>query len=126
MVTCLFGGQSFYLKTLPIAGLDAGYLRDVAHQCAAMIEACGGKAIASRTTTESIRPRSPWFGNPAILRDYVLGFGSPRPFFLRSNTVHLFRNVRNNWLAEKTKELVYRYGDSHNVRVAVVGKRKSL
>ena len=103
MVSCLYGGPSFISKMLPISSLTVKFLRSQIDQTCECISAANGDVTciisdANRTNQGFVKsyktvPNKPWLtlDNTYLIYDFV----------------HLFKNIRNNWLTEKTGELKY-------------------
>jgi len=110
MVKCFFSGQTFLAKILPCHALKADFQF---HQVCNIIQALekrGAKVVAivndnnrvNQSFLKSFKPMdttAPWkVESPA---------DPSRPLFLMYDTVHLFKNIRNNWLSEKQKMIEF-------------------
>ena len=105
MINCMFGGPSFLAKMLPVAKLDASFLKNQMDLTVACVEKSGGSVIAfvcddNRTNQKYFKsfptvPDKPWVtvDNKYLLFDYV----------------HLIKSIRNNWLTEKSGELLFEH-----------------
>ena len=103
MVVSLCGGPKFACKMLPIKQLDAEFLFLQAQQLLSGIKSAGGNTVAiicdgNRVNQSffkmfSTKPEKPWKTSDDI--------------FLLFDYVHLVKSVRNNWITEKTQELLF-------------------
>ena len=101
MISCLYGGPSFISKMLPISSLKVPFLRTEIDQTRESISAAGGDVTciisdANRTNQSFVKSYSTVPGKPWLTLDNT---------YLIFDFVHLFKNIRNNWLTEKTREL---------------------
>ena len=101
MISCLYGGPSFISKMLPISSLKVTFLRSQIDQTRECIAAAGGEVTCiisdgNRTNQAFIKSYDTVPGKPWLTLDNT---------YLIYDFVHLFKNIRNNWLTEKTGEL---------------------
>ena len=110
MVKVLFGGPEFIYKAYPISNLTAQFLYKEATSIVETIESDSPNKVLAvitdghRTNQKCFKmlnpdPNKPWFtqsSNRFILFDYV----------------HVIKCIRNNWLTEKTKQLLFKWKDS--------------
>ena len=101
MVSCLYGGPSFISKMLPISSLNVPFLRSQIDQTRECISGAGGEVTCiisdgNRTNQAFIKSYETVPGKPWLTADNT---------YLIYDFVHLFKNIRNNWLTEKTGEL---------------------
>jgi len=110
MVKCLFTKRKFLAKLIPCHALNA----DFAHQCISNVivtlENCGATVIG--LITDNNRVNQACFGKFSALNadtPWVVKSpgGNTTPFFLIYDPVHLLKNIRNNWITEKTKTLSF-------------------
>ena len=103
MISCMFGETTFISKVLPIAKLNLSFLCeqirltiDTINQSSVIVKAaiCDGngnnQAFFRLFDTE---PQQPWLTKGGI--------------YLLFDLVHLLKNIRNNWLKEKMRELAF-------------------
>ena len=103
MISCMFGETTFISKMLPIAKLNLSFLCeqitltiDTINQSSVIVKAviCDGngnnQAFFRLFDTE---PQQPWLTKGGI--------------YLLYDFVHLLKNIRNNWLTEKMRELAF-------------------
>ena len=104
MVNCLFGGPSFISKMIPINKLNSQFLFEQfgittqsIKESSGLVKAiiCDGNRI-NQAFFKMFRksfPDKPWLTNDGI--------------FLIFDYVYLLKNIRKNWLAEKTGQLIF-------------------
>ena len=107
MINSLHGGPKFLLKMIPVAKLNAEFLREKVYQTIYNIEAASGKVKAIISDGNRIIQSffnlfktvegKPWLSvdGTYLLHDY--------------SYVHLIKNIRNLWLTEKTGELKFQH-----------------
>ena len=103
MVSCMFGGPNFLSRILPISKLNSAFLLEQVSLSRDAIEQAGGhvKAVicdGNRNNQALFRqlganPQEPWQTDAGM--------------FLLYDSVHLLKNIRNNWLTESTGELAF-------------------
>ena len=110
MVKCLFGGPKFLVKLIPCAGLKADFQFQCVQEVLLSLERSGAKVVAVINDNNRmnqaffrmfcpISPETPWMVRSATDED--------RPMFLLFDPVHLIKNLRNNWITEATKTLLF-------------------
>ena len=105
MIVCLFNGPKLLYKMLPVKQLDATFLHRQTDLILKQVERAGGRAKAvicdnnrvNQSFFKLIQGDVPW-----QTKDKV---------YLLFDFVHFIKNIRNNWLTEKTKELIFHEGD---------------
>ena len=107
MIVCLHGGPSFLSKMLPVAGLTSNFLEEIIELTNDAINSAGGKIIAiicdgNRINKKCMKSFKTVAGKPWLTTDGR---------YLLFDFVHLVKCIRNNWLTEKTGELVYIDGE---------------
>jgi len=103
MITCMFGGPKFLVKMLPVNKLNSQFLYGQIQSTVEAVKDSNGEAKAiicdgNRTNQAFFKrfdtfPERPWLTTNGT--------------FLLFDFVHLIKNIRNNWLTEKTGELVF-------------------
>ena len=113
-VVCYFGGPKYILRIHPVAKLNSDQLKGI------ILEALVAVSNAGGTTISCIYDNC----NTNVSVDAKLG-GAGRVFidilnshaFLVYDYVHLFKNIRNNWITVPHKELAFtKDGKSHIAR----------
>ena len=108
MIKCLFGGPEFIAKILPVSNLSSNFFKS---QLTPILQAInsvvGGRVLAVITDGHKINqklfrclnnvPDKTWCGQEGM--------------FLLYDYVHLMKNIRNNWLTEKSGELEFEFKD---------------
>lgn len=108
MVKCFFGSRKFLAKVLPCHALTAKFQFDQVQMIIHLLEQCGGKVVAivndnnrvNQAFFKMFQPHchdKPWIVNSP--------HNPSQPLFLMYDTVHLLKNIRNNWTTEKEKIL---------------------
>ena len=101
MVACKFGGPNFICKMIPVKELDSEFLYE---QTTALLEDMkqSGAEVAAII----------WYCNKVNLFFFFFKkFETISPWQTTDNIftlydfVHIFKNLRNNWITEKSKEL---------------------
>ena len=113
-VVCHFGGPKYILRIHLVAKLNSDQLKDILLEALAAVSNAGGTTIScicdNCNTNVLVYAK---LGGPGrvfidILNSHV---------FLVYDYVHLFKNIRNNWIAVPHKELTFtKYGKSHIAR----------
>ena len=105
MISSLYGGPKFIFMIIPVAKLNAEFLREKVHQTIYSIEAASGKVKA--IISDGNRIKQYFFnqfktveGKPWLSVDGT---------YLLYDYVHLIKNIRNLWLTEKTGELKFQH-----------------
>ena len=110
MVKCFFTGKTFLVALIPCHALNAEFLFKTVSDTIKNIENCQGKVWGLIWDNNRINQKcsgmftikedaKPWIVNNPVDPD--------RPLFLLYDTVHLLKNLRNNWLTEKVGILQY-------------------
>ena len=101
MVVCLYGGPKFLVKMLPVANLNAEFVHEINQTKKAIVSASGDKVMVCDNNRVNQRyfkmfvtvPNKPWLTENGL--------------FLLFDFVHLIKSLRNNWLTEKTKAILF-------------------
>jgi len=101
MIVCLFNGPKLLYRMLPVKQLDSVFLYEQTNLILKLISQAGG--IVKAIICDNNRVNQSFFkmfnGNvPWQSKDNV---------FLLFDFVHLIKSVRNNWITEKTKKLIF-------------------
>lgn len=101
MLVCMFGGPKSIIKMLLVKELDADFqfeqtmlLLDTIRKAWGDVLAivCDGNRV-NQAFFKKFDTDKPWLTNDGL--------------FLLYDFVHLIKNIRNNWITEKTQELVF-------------------
>ena len=115
MMRCLHGGYSSMVSLTPIYSLTAAFQKMKFEQAMRLIHKNGGHVIA--VVADGLK------GNQLFMKMFR-GYNnntpwvvphplSPNdPLFLLNDTVHILKNLRNNWITEKCKTLSLNSGES--------------
>ena len=103
MIDCLFGGPTFLSKMIPVTKMTRAFLSEQIDITLEAIISAGGTVQAmicdnNRTNQSLFNKIKTVDGKP---------WRTPNDMFLLFDYVHIMKNIRNNWLTEKTGELVY-------------------
>ena len=103
MLDCLLGGPTFLSKMIPVTKLTANFLRKQIDELMLAISESNGTVLAlicdNNRTNQSLFNKIPTLPNKP--------WRTSKDLFLLYDYVHIVKNIRNNWLTEKTHELVY-------------------
>ena len=106
MVKCMFGGPLFIVKILPVCNLNCKFQFEQVNSVIRMIQCALGKVIAIICDNNHV--------NQGFYKLFETVPGKPwrvtgeTPIFLLYDYVHLWKNVRNNWLTEINQEIEFR------------------
>ena len=99
----LFGGPEFLLRMIPVAELDSIFLFDECQKVINSINEAGGNIISiisddNRGNQKNFKIFDCVLNKPWLTKNGI---------YLLFDFVHLLKSIRNNWITEKTKELVF-------------------
>ncbi len=97
MLKCLFGGPTFIVKMLPVCKLDSKYQFTVVSSVIDAISAADGRLVAILCDNNKVNQRFYQLFNVVPDKPWLAVDGT----FLLYDYVHIWKNVRNNWLTEK-------------------------
>lgn len=119
MVTSVCGSFEHCVKVLPVAALDSKFLLTTVRDTISLLHGCGATIVAlvsdnhriNQALYESLRtdPEAPWRCSCPI---------TGKPLFLLTDSVHLCKSIRNNWICDRTKELLFATSPEGDMRVA--------
>ena len=99
----LFGGPKFLLRMIPVTELDSIFLFDECQKVINSINEAGGNVISIISDDNRV--------NQNIFKTFDCVLNKPwltkNGIYLLFDFVHLLKSIRNNWITEKTKELVF-------------------
>ena len=101
MVKCLKGRPSFLCKMIPVCHLDASFLFEQVCYVINSIKSSNGKVIS--VICDGNRTNQAFFNLFERVEEKPLL--TKCGIFLLFDYVHLIKNIRNNWITEKTQEL---------------------
>jgi len=115
MVKCFFGGKKFVAKVIPCHALKAVFQFECVKDVILSLENCGAKVVG--IINDNNRKNQSFFkmftpidiAEPWIVQSLT---DATRKMFLVFDPVHITKNIRNNWITEKTKTLRYPLPDS--------------
>ena len=109
MIVCLFGGPKLLFRMLPVKQLDADYMYQQTNLILRLIKQAGGNAKAIICDNNRV--------NQSFFRLFQgdVPWKTKDEIFLLFDFVHLIKSIRNNWITEKTKELIFYEGDEKKV-----------
>ena len=101
MVVCMFGGPQFIVKMLPVAKLDTTFLMEQTKLILKMLKKSSANPIVIVCDGNRV--------NQSLFKQFetIKPWRTCDDLFLLSDYVHILKNIRNNWITEKTKELKY-------------------
>ena len=99
----LFGGPKFLLRMIRITELDSIFLFDECQKVINSINEAGGNIISIISDDSRV--------NQKIFKTFDCVLNKPwltkNGIYLLFDFVHLLKSIRNNWITQKTKELVF-------------------
>ena len=109
MIVSLFGGPKFLCRMLPVRGLDAHFVYEQANLILDAIKCAGGNTVAIICDANRVNQKF----YTMFDRDYP--WRTKDNIFLLFDYVHLFKNIRNNWITEQCQEIEFYSGDQKKV-----------
>ena len=105
MVVCMYGGPKFLCKMLPVKELNADFLFEQTNILLENLKEAGAKVIAIVCDGNRV--------NQAFFKkfDTIFPWLTKENLFLLFDYVHVFKNIRNNWITEATQELEFYLND---------------
>ena len=112
-IVCHYGGPKYILRIHPVAKLNSATLGKMVLEALLVVYNAGGKTIScvcdNCKTNVSTYAK---FGGPgkrmidAIFSDAIFS-----EVFLVFDNINIFKNIRNNWITERNKELSFKKGE---------------
>ena len=101
VVVCMYGGPKFLCKMLPVKELNADFLFEQTNILLENLKGAGAKVIAIVCDGNRV--------NQAFFKkfDTIFPWLTKDNLFLLFDYVHIFENIRNNWITEATQELEF-------------------
>lgn len=100
MIVCQFGGPKFLYKLLPVASLDTDFLHQQTNLIVKTIAQSGGQLRA--IICDGNRVNQSLFKK---IQGTQVPWKTDNGIYLLYDYVHIMKNIRNNWITEKTQEL---------------------
>ena len=115
MVKCFFGSKTFLAKILPCHALTAAFQHQAVTEVKQSPETSGVKVLGLINDNNRIKQsffkmftaldiNAPWIVQSPV--------DPSRPLFLLFDPVHIFKNIRNSWITEKTQTFKFDHQDS--------------
>jgi hypothetical protein len=98
MLLCISGGPKFLCRMLPVKELDAHFLFEQTNLIIDGVKNIGGEIAIICDGNRVNQNFETYSDKPWRTKDNI---------FLLFDYVHLLKNIRNNWITEKSQELVY-------------------
>ena len=103
-IVCHFGGPRYILRVCPVSKLNSESLRKILLETTHAILKCGGTPVSficdNCQTNQSVYTK---LGGPGKVYLETVGIF----VYLTYDYVHIFKNVRNNWITVTNKELSF-------------------
>ena len=105
MVVCMYGGLKFLCKMLPVKELNADFLFEQTNILLKNLKEAEAKVIAIVCDGNRV--------NQAFFKkfDTIFPWLTKDNLFLLLDYVHIFKDIRNNWIIEVTQELEFYLND---------------
>ena len=121
MMKCCHSRKKIIAKMIPCHKLNAQFMHDCVVDVIQLLHRCGARVVALINDNNKVNQkfftlfrvfnsRCPWIAsNPAVPLD---------PIFLLYDPIHIVKNIRNNFILEKTKTLIFLDPDTNEKIVA--------
>ena len=123
LINPILGAPAFMARLFPVNNLDAEFRSDQLKLLTNIVHHCGGVVFLSMTDNLSFNQKTFRLFHKEFVSNGITSIEHPiancffEEFFLIYDSVHLMKNVRNNWVTEKTKTL--EFNDPGNGRVVL-------
>ena len=111
MVKCLFTKKKFLAKLIPCSNLESQFQYTAVKGVIDVLEQCDAKVLAVINDNNKVNTcyfkKFPGYTAEKPYVCYPFENEKARPLFLLFDPVHLIKNIRNSFLTEKTKTLLY-------------------
>ena len=108
-VVCHHGGPRFILRVLPVAKLTSVQLKGYIVESLEAVARCGGRPVSLICDNCPVNQKVySDLGGPGAVIVPSLGY----QVYLVFDFVHIFKNIRNNWITEKSQELLFMHDNS--------------
>ena len=110
MVKCFFTKKKYVISLIPVHALNSANLYAYINGALELMHKCGGLVVA--LINDNNRVNQSFFGMFRPLNEdkpWIVHspFNPDVPLYLMYDSVHLLKNIRNNWITEKTKILSF-------------------
>ena len=121
MISCFYGGPTFFVTMLPVNKLNSDFVYDQTKLICEKLSKVGGTVKTIITDNNRVNQAffkkfectSPWLTNSGI--------------FLLFDFVHILKSIGNNWIIEKTGEIQFTYrGDEYTAKWCHIQKLQRL
>ena len=103
-IVCHFGGPRYILRVCPVAKLNFEFLKDIILEATYTVVRIGGNPISyicdNHATNQGFYRK---LGGPGKVYLEVIG----QYVFLVYDYVHIFKNIRNNWITVPNQQLSF-------------------
>ena len=113
MINFLRGKPAFVARLSPVRDLESKYLYDELLRLLGVIHSAGGHVFGVVTDNLSVNQKTFKLFHESYKSTSICSVEHPIPnsqfssFFTLYDTTHLMKNIRNNWITEKTKTLEF-------------------
>lgn len=103
-LVCHYGGPRFVVRVIPVAKLDANQLKEYLLEVIETVKRCGGQPVSIICDNCPLNQRVyTVLGGPGIVQVP----NDTQQIYLVYDYVHIFKNIRNNWITEPQQELSF-------------------
>lgn len=103
-LVCHYGGPRFTVRIVPVANLDAKQLREYVLEIVATVQRSGGRPVSIICDNCPLNQRLyKELDGPGLVKLPNDGL----QVYLVHDYVHIFKNIRNNWITEPLQELSF-------------------
>ena len=103
-IICHFGGPRYIIRIFPVSRLNAIQLKEILLEAAHVVKASGGLPVSfvcdNCPLNQAVYSLLGGPGNVTLMPDGI-------NVFLVYDYVHIFKNMRNNWITEKCQQLSF-------------------
>ena len=111
-LVCNHGGPKYIFRIYPTSRLNADQLKGMLLEAASAVVHCGGRPFTFVCDNCAVNQKTyKDLGGPGYVDLQPIGIS----VFLIYDYVHIFKNIRNNWITEPSKELSFSINDKQYV-----------
>lgn len=120
--------QAFMIKSIlsknkdiaalfPVKNLDASFLLDATMKVLKLLSEVGFEVVAIISDNNKVNVKLFKHLGKGVVTNFITNpFDESKKIFLLYDTVHILKNIRNNWLNEKSKTFIYpSFTDHYNI-----------